>query len=240
LGMIVDNSIVVIDNHVEKIDHGISAWHAAIKSAKELLAPIITATLAIMAAYIPLGFMVPGTAGEFMQPLPIVVSIALVVSVAVAVLLVPYLNFVFIKKGLNKPDAKKTDITFLDRLQSWFDRSLETAFKYPKTVLSIGIASILLAVVLFKALPQQMFPELERNQFAVEVYLPTGASLESTALVVDSLEKVLMKDNRVTNVTSFIGTSSPRFHTVYAPTCHHPIMGSCLLIQYQTKPPVKL
>ena len=229
LGMIVDNSIVVIDNHVEKIDHRISPWHAAIKSAKELLTPIITATLAIMAAYIPLGFMVPGTAGEFMQPLPIVISIALIVSVLVAVLLVPYLNFVFIKKGLKKPESEKKSKSLLDILQGWFDSSLEWAFKNPKTILLGGVASIVLAVVLFKNLDQQMFPEMERNQFAVEVYLPTGSSLESTAQVVDSLEKVLIKDNRVTNVTSFIGTSSPRFHTVYAPNMPSPNYGQLLI-----------
>lgn len=229
LGMIVDNSIVVIDNHVEKIDHRISPWHAAIKSAKELLTPIITATLAIMAAYIPLGFMVPGTAGEFMQPLPIVISIALIVSVLVAVLLVPYLNFVFIKKGLKKPESEKKSKSLLDILQGWFDSSLEWAFKNPKTILLGGVASIVLAIVLFKNLDQQMFPEMERNQFAVEVYLPTGSSLESTAQVVDSLEKVLMKDNRVTNVTSFIGTSSPRFHTVYAPNMPSPNYGQLLI-----------
>ena len=229
LGMIVDNSIVVIDNHVEKIDHGISPWHAAAKSAKELLTPIITATLAIMAAYIPLGFMVPGTAGEFMQPLPIVVSIALIVSVLVAVLLVPYLNFVFIKKGLKKPESEKKGRTLLDILQGWFDTSLEAAFRHPKMVIIGGVASVILAVVLFKTLDQQMFPEMERNQFACEVYLPTGSSLESTALVVDSLEKVLIKDNRVTNVTSFIGTSSPRFHTVYAPNMPSPNYGQLLI-----------
>ncbi len=229
LGMIVDNSIVVIDNHVEKIDHRISPWHAAIKSAKELLTPIITATLAIMAAYIPLGFMVPGTAGEFMRPLPIVVSIALVVSVLVAVLLVPYLNFVFIKKGLHKPESEKKGKTLLDVLQGWFDASLEWAFKNPKTIILGGIASLVLAVFLFKSLDQQMFPEMERNQFAVEVYLPTGSSLESTEQVVDSLEKVLLRDNRVTNVTSFIGTSSPRFHTVYAPNMPSPNYGQLLI-----------
>jgi len=229
LGMIVDNSIVIIDNHVEKIDHRISPWHAAIKSSKELLTPIITATLAIMAAYIPLGFMVPGTAGEFMQPLPIVISIALIVSVLVAVLLVPYLNFVFIKKGLTKPDSKKKRKSLLDLLQGWFDSSLEWGFKNPKTILLGGIATIVLAVVLFKNLDQQMFPEMERNQFAVEIYLPTGASLESTAKVVDSLETVLMNDKRVTNVTSFIGTSSPRFHTVYAPNMPAPNYGQLLI-----------
>jgi len=92
-----------------------------------------------------------------------------------------------------------------------------------------GIATIVLAVVLFKNLDQQMFPEMERNQFAVEIYLPTGASLESTAKVVDSLETVLMNDKRVTNVTSFIGTSSPRFHTVYAPNMPAPNYGQLLI-----------
>ena len=229
LGMIVDNSIVVIDNHVEKIDHGISPWHAAIKSAKELLTPIITATLAIMAAYIPLGFMVPGTAGEFMSPLPIVISIALIVSVLVAVLLVPYLNFVFIKKGLKKPETEKKSRSFLDLLQGWFDSSLEWSFKNPKTIIGAGVGLIILSVVLFKNIDQKMFPEMDRNQFAVEVYLPTGSSLESTELVIDSLEKVLMKDNRITNVTSFIGTSSPRFHTVYAPKMPSPNYGQLLI-----------
>jgi len=229
LGMIVDNSIVVIDNHVEKIDHRISPWHAAIKSAKELLTPIITATLAIMAAYIPLGFMVPGTAGEFMQPLPMVISIALIVSVLVAVLLVPYLDFVFIKKGLKKPDQEKKGKSFLDVLQSWFDKSLEWSFRNPKTILAAGLGTIVLAIVLFKNLDQQLFPEMERNQFAVEVYLPTGSSLESTATIVDSLEHVLMKDKRITNVTSFVGTSSPRFHTVYAPNMPAPNYGQLLI-----------
>jgi multidrug efflux pump subunit AcrB/outer membrane protein TolC len=229
LGMIVDNSIVVIDNHVEKIDHQISPWHAAIKSAKELLTPIITATLAIMAAYIPLGFMVPGTAGEFMSPLPIVISIALIVSVLVAVLLVPYLNFVFIKKGLRKPETSEKRRSFLDLLQGWFDSSLEWSFKNPKTVIGAGTALIILSIIMFKNIDQKMFPEMDRNQFAVEVYLPTGSSLESTELVVDSLEKVLMKDNRITNVTSFIGTSSPRFHTVYAPNMPSPNYGQLLI-----------
>lgn len=229
LGMIVDNSIVVIDNHVEKLDHGVSPWYSAIISAKELVAPIVVATLAIMAAYIPLGFMVPGTAGEFMRTIPIVVTVALIVSIVVALLLVPYINFVFIKRGLK---ARKDDVksnSFLDRIQAWFDGSLEKAFKYPKTVIGIGLAMVALAIILFKTTPQQLFPEMERNQFAVEVYLPTGASLESTAKVVDSLEHMLLKDKRVSTVTSFIGTSSPRFHTVYAPNMPSSNYGQLLV-----------
>jgi len=216
LGMIVDNAIVVIDNHVEIIDQGFSPWHAAIKSAKELVAPIIVATLAIMAAYIPLGFMIPGTAGEFMHTIPIVVSTALIVSIFVALFLVPYLNFMFIKNGLKNRNRNNRK-SFLDSLQGWFDYSLGKAFNNPKTVIGIGIVIIAMSIILFSHTDQELFPQMDRNQFAVEVYLPTGASLKNTQKVVDSLETLLMNDKRVTNVTSFIGTSSPRFHTVYAP-----------------------
>ena len=229
LGMIVDNSIVVIDNHVEKIDHGFSVWHSAIKSAKELFKPILFATLAIMAAYIPLGFMIPGVSGEFMRSIPIVVSIALVVSVLVAMFLVPYLNFIFIKKGLKKVGNKKERRTFLDILQTWFDKGLEWAFRFPKTVIASVLVLIGLSFILFNHIDQQLFPEMERNQFAVEVYLPMGSSLERTSKVIDSLEAVLLKDKRVTNVTSFIGSSSPRFHTAYAPNIPSPNYGQLLV-----------
>jgi len=227
LGMIVDNSIVVIDNYVEKLDHGLSRWDAAIKSAQELFTPILTATLAIMSAYLPMLFFMKGTAGEFSGPLPLVVSISMSVSVVVAIILVPYLNYVFIRKGLKKEGENKK--SFLDRLQSWYDRSLEKAFHHPKKVVLAGLLVVILGFGIFRTLKMQLFPVLERNQFAVEIYLPKGSSLERTAEVVDSMEYILMHDNRVTNVTSFIGTSSPRFHTVYAPQMPSPNYGQLLI-----------
>jgi len=229
LGMIVDNSIVVIDNYVEKLDHGISRWHAAIKSAKELFVPIVTATLAIITAYFPLMIFLPGTAGEFVNDLPVVVGIALITSIIISLLLVPYLNFVFIKKGLKRDETDKKRKTFLDRLQNWFDISLNKAFQYPKTIITVCIGILVLTVVIFKGLDQQLFPEVERNQFVVEVYLPTASSLENTAKVIDCIEKILLKDKRVTDVTSFIGCSSPRFHTMYAPNMPASNYGQLLI-----------
>ena len=63
LGMIVDNSIVVIDNYIDKKIMGCPSWHAAIKSAVNWFTPIITATMAICVVYIPLGIMLPRNAG---------------------------------------------------------------------------------------------------------------------------------------------------------------------------------
>jgi multidrug efflux pump subunit AcrB/outer membrane protein TolC len=229
LGMIVDNSIVIIDNHVEKVDHGGSPWHAAIISAKELFIPILTATLAIYSAYFPLNLFLTGTSREFIETIPVVVGVSLSVSILVAIFVVPYLNFLFIKKGLKRSGTDNKRKTFLEILQNFYDRTLEKAFRHPKIVMAITLLVIALSIFLLVTLDRQLFPEVERNQFAVEIYLPTGSSLEKTAGVVDSVANILMKDPRVTNVTSFIGTSSPRFHTVYAPNMPAPNFGQLLV-----------
>lgn len=229
LGMIVDNSIVVIDNYVEKKDHGLSSWHAAIKSARELVTPIITATLAICVVYIPLGTMIPGTSGDFLKVLPVTICVALIVSVLVALFVVPYLNFLFIKKGIKSDDNKISKKSFLDRMQGVFDAILENAFKHRKITIGIGIGSIILAIILFLKIDQQLFPTVDRNQCAVEVYLNKGASLENTAKVINTLENILKKDKRITTITSFVGTSSPRFHTSYAPNMPSPSFGQLLI-----------
>lgn len=218
LGMVVDNSIVIIDNHLEKLDHGESPWNAAWKSATELFLPVFSATLAIAASYFPLMFFLRGTAGDFIQSFPVTIAIALGASLLVAGLLVPYMCFVFIKKGFHNPNAnKKKRASMLDYLQKGYDWSLERAFKAPPLTIGLGIASIVVGVILAATLPQQLFPQVERDQFAIEVYLPEGKALKRTAEVVNDLEDILDQDKRVRNVTSFVGSSSPRFHTVYAP-----------------------
>ncbi len=232
LGMIVDNSIVVIDNHVEMIDHGLSPWHSAIKSAKELSGSVIVATIAIICVYAPLAFMVPGSAGEFLEIFPPVVAIALIISVIIALMLVPYLDFVFIKKGLknrSEEGEKKKRRSFLDVMQGVYDRLLERSFNHRGAVIISALIIIGLSFWGFTTIDQALFPKVERNQFAVEVYLPTGASLAQTEAVVDSVEQLLLNDERVTKVTTFIGTSSPRFHTVYAPKMPAPNFGQLLV-----------
>jgi multidrug efflux pump subunit AcrB len=70
---------------------------------------------------------------------------------------------------------------------------------------------------LMSVLPQRLLPDAERDQFAVEITLPSGTAIEKTAAVADSLESILRKDSRVVSVASFKGCSSPRFQSTYAP-----------------------
>ena len=214
LGMIVDNAIVVIDDHVNKLDLGMDRWTAAWKSARELTVPVLTATIAIALSYVPQPLFLTGTARDFIGALPLTVSIALGVSFFVAILLVPAMNAAFIRHGLRRASGRRS---MLDRLQGLFDRLLEMAFRRPWSTVAAGAGCVVAAIAITAGLPQQMFPKLDRKVFAVEVYLPGGRSLAQTDAVVRRVEADLRGDARVTNITAFVGQSSPRFHMVYAP-----------------------
>jgi multidrug efflux pump subunit AcrB len=107
-------------------------------------------------------------------------------------------------------------------MQSGYEWLLSLVFRYPKTTLCFTFISIAAGALLFAVLPQRMIPVVERNQFAVEIYLPQGSSLEQTIAVSDSMEHILRRDPRVTSITAFKGESSPRFHLVYAPKMPSP------------------
>ncbi|MCL3780971.1 efflux RND transporter permease subunit [Prolixibacteraceae bacterium JC049] len=229
LGMVVDNAIVVIDNHVELLDQKETPWNAAWKAATELVIPIITATLAIMASFLPLMLFLSGMAGDFVGAFPITISIALIISMFVALLLVPAICYLFIKKGLHKVSNTPKKKNLLDLIQIGYNRTLEKAYNNSKITISVAILSIVLAVGLFTTIDQQLFPTMDRKQFAVEVYLPEGTTLNHTEAVVDSLEKIFRKEPHITNIASFIGCSSPRFHTLYAPKLPKKNYGQLLI-----------
>ncbi|WP_074587585.1 efflux RND transporter permease subunit [Pedobacter antarcticus] len=219
LGIVVDDPIVVIDNHVEKLDHGLSVWDAARNSAKELFPSVFTATLAISATFAPLIFFMNGIAADFVGDFPITIIIALTISLLISMLLVPYFNTIFIKKGLheleNKSESKGPSM--LDRLQKFFNNHIGNAITNWKLTVLFGVLAVGAGIFLMALLPQQLFPKVERNQFAMEIYLPQGYRLEQTDSVVRAMEKIMAKDKRVVNYTSFIGSGSPRFHSLYAP-----------------------
>lgn len=214
LGMIVDNSIVIIDSYLEKIGEGYSRWHASIYSATHFFKSIFSATLAISVTFFPFLIVIPGMIHDFLLSFPWSISLILGISLVVAMLLVPFMQFWFIRKPL--PKVKK-GFSILDALQHVYNKILDFCFAHPYVVLGGGILSVVIGIYLMGRLPQKLMPVADRNQFAIEIYLPTGTAVEKTAQVADSVAVLLEKDSRVQSVTSFIGCSSPRFHTAYAP-----------------------
>lgn len=217
LGMVVDDSVVIIDNYMEKLGQGMSRWHAAIAAPREFFMSVLSATLSISLTFFPFLITMHGDMGDFVKSFPWAMFIILSISLTVSILLTPYLQYRVIHEGINsrpKPNARKKPLDYLQMGYTWL---LTRCFAYPRITLLTGGALVATGAVLFAGLPQRMMPIAERNQFAVEFYLPNGTTANKTAQVADSMAHILQRDSLVTSVTTFIGQGSPRFHTTYAP-----------------------
>ena len=235
LGMVVDNAIVIIDNYVEKLDNGIEAREAASQSVRDLFGSVLSATLILISCFGPIIFFMKGTAEDFVRSLPMVTGAALFISLYVSAVLVPLLCYLYIKVGIRSDAHKGRKAAFLQWAQNFYDGVLDWAFRKKRTVVLIGAGSFILGLAILAISPQQPFPQIERNQFAVEVQLPEGSSLRQTDSVMANLEQWLRQDPRVRVVTSFVGTSSPRFHAIYAPNFPAKSYGQLVVLTESNK-----
>ena len=213
LGMIVDNSIVVIDGYLEYIGKGYEPKVAAIESAKQYFMPMMLATICICVIFYPFLITFRGLFFDFVQAFPITITINLMVSLLLAVTVIPFLEVHIIKPG--KVSTGGNAIT--KWVQNSYNRVLGWTFKHPWTTISGGLGIILLSTLIVITLKIRLFPYADRDQFAVEIFLPDGKGLAETEGVADSVRHALEKDERITGITSFIGCSSPRFMDAYAP-----------------------
>ena len=213
LGMVVDDSVIVIDGYLEYLNKGYSRWHAACKSVSEYFLAMLLATACISAIFFPLLITCTGQKGDFLHDFPITIAINLMTSLFVAMVVVPILAVILIKKKSRKEGKK----TITDYVQQAYDRLLEWVFAH--AWLTLGIAAALMLSTLFFAggIKKRMMSCSERDQFAVEIYLPKGTGLSETVAVTDSVYNVLSKDERVKAITSFKGCASPRFQASYTP-----------------------
>ena len=219
LGMIVDDSVIVIDGYTNYLDRHHSRWYAANVSTSLLFVPMSLATMAICGMFFPMTRIITGPLGEFVQYFPWAVLYALVASIFYATWVTPFLSFRYIR--LRKADelnaVERIQNRFFAWLQAAYKKGLTACFEHPFIVwLLLGGATTIGIVLLFNR-NLQLLPKAEREFFAVEIHLRDGATVDESAAVADSLASILRQDKRVQSVTAFIGQSSPRFHATYTP-----------------------
>ncbi|HEY0776361.1 MAG TPA: efflux RND transporter permease subunit, partial [Gemmatirosa sp.] len=217
LGMVVDDAIVIADNYVELLDHGVPRDEAAWRSASDLAIPVLGATLTIVASFLPLAFLLPGTVGEFIRALPLTVSVALVCSYVVAMLLTPLLCLAFIKTGLRPhvghgAAAAPRRFDPLGAMQRLYERTMRLAMPRKALTLALSGAAFVAGVVMLRFTPMRFFPAAERAQFVVDVWTPEGTRFEATDSVVQRLVADVRRVRGVRAVGSFTGGGSPRFY----------------------------
>jgi multidrug efflux pump subunit AcrB/outer membrane protein TolC len=215
LGMVVDNAIVIVDNYVGLLDRKVPVDEAAERCANEMSVPVLTATLAIIAAFAPLALLT-GAVGEFIRALPIAVAISLGTSFFVAMLLTPLMARYFIRQGLVDHSLEDSGhprkLTPLDHMQKGYNRIITWAMLNKQLVLVSSVVAFVVGLGILAIVPQLFFPLAERDQFVMDVWLPEGAKIEATDAAVRRIEAVLSKEKQVKMYASFMGESAPRFY----------------------------
>lgn len=220
LGMVVDDSVIVIDGYSELLAKGHSRWYAAAVSTRDLFVPMVLATTSISGMFFPMLGLMTGPLADFIKLFPWAIFIALTCSILYAVWIIPYMAAGFIRrKPADAPPSfiERTQDRFFGALQNGYQKLLDLCFRHPWWTINLSLASVVLGGFLFTRLDIQLMPKANRDCFAIEIHLTEGASLEQTQAVVDSLAGVLTRDERVESITAFVGMASPRFHATYAP-----------------------
>jgi multidrug efflux pump subunit AcrB len=212
IGILVDDAIVVVENVVRHArlprNHGRPLAEVAVEAVDEVGNPTILATLAVIAAILPMAF-VGGLMGPYMRPIPIGASAAMVFSLLVAFLVTPWaaIRILGDKAGHAHGEAE-------DGLTRLYRRVMgpllhQTAARYGFLVLVAVLLAGSMALVGIGFVKVKMLPFDNKSEFQVIVDLPEGTTLEQTARVTSELAAVLRRQPEVVNLQSYIGTASP-------------------------------
>ncbi|HXG55231.1 MAG TPA: efflux RND transporter permease subunit [Vicinamibacterales bacterium] len=197
IGMIVDASIVVIENTFRHMEHGKDRMQAAVDASEEVWSAILASTLTHIAVFIPLLFLT-GVSSILFKQLSIVVMFSLTMSLFVAVTIVPVLCSRLLK--LPPPVAERKGLagrlytsseTFLNRMDNGYSRIIHTSLLHRPTVLAIGAAAVVAAALILPTIGFELMPQADEGEVSITAELPVGTRVERAQDVATRLESMM-------------------------------------------------
>lgn len=213
-GIVVDDSIIIAENmHRHFKMRRLPYYQAAIYAINEVGNPTILATFTVIAAVLPMAF-VSGMMGPYMSPMPIGASIAMMLSLIVALTLTPYLGYLFLrtkhKAGKEHHDHQLENTPIYKAYHNTLYPMLQVRWKrwtFMLSVVAILIASSMLFVT--KSVVVKMLPFDNKNEFQVVIDMPEGTTLERTATVTSEIAQYVGQQPMVVSYQNYIGTAGP-------------------------------
>lgn len=210
LGLLVDDSIVVIENIARYLRMGYNRIDAAKLATRQISLAVLGCTATLLFAFLPL-LMLPDNAGKFIRSLPVAVVFTVIASLFVALTIIPFLA----SRVLKKEENEHGNIV-LQKLMGLIDRVytplLHRALQTPKTVVVGSLLLFVASLGLAPLMGMSLFPKANTPQFVIEVSLPPGSSLTATDAVVRQVESKLAKFDEVTDVMATVGEGNPQIY----------------------------
>ncbi|MDL2213626.1 efflux RND transporter permease subunit [Bacteroides sp. OttesenSCG-928-D19] len=209
MGMLVDNSIVILDGIQVGLQRGVARHEALTAIGRQTAMPLLGATLIAILAFLPI-FLSPDTAGIYVRDLFIVLAVSLLLSWVLALTLVP----IQADKSLKVKASASGSDPFDSKYYRLLRKVLSGVLSHRFVSLGVGVALVLVSVFCFRFLPQGFFPDMDYDQLYIEYKLPEGVNSSRVHDDLKSIENYLFARQDITHVTSSVGGTPSRYNLV--------------------------
>lgn len=223
LSLMVANGIVVNDNIQLYLQEGKTREQACTDGVEDVKIPILTSTLTTIASFLPLAMM-QGSAGKFVNSLPILVAVALIGSLVTSISIVPALGYSLTKSESEvniQWMAKTKERLHLDhvmnRFQKRYGQVLKRSLTHPKKVLLLFGGIFILSLVSIKTLSIQLFPPVEREQYVLNITTSNSVTISNTENICQEIAQVLDQESSVNDFSYKVGDGYMKYYITFFP-----------------------
>ncbi len=213
IGMLVDNSIVVLESIQRYRENGAGLYDAALKGTSEVAGAVTASTFTTVAVFFPIVF-VEGIAGQLFKDMALTVTYSLLASLVVSLTLVPMLNSVLRRENTKELLTKALKILFkpVDKLYDKFYLSYkkvqDTSFRRRKIIIVSVLVLFVAAVFMTRFMGQELIPVISQGEFLINVEFQPGTSLDENAAIITDITETLGKYDEIESVYELIGKGS--------------------------------
>jgi len=235
LGLLVDDSIVIVENIERFMRMGYNRKEAAIVATKQIVVAVVGCTATLLLAFLPLVFLPEGS-GEFIRPLPMAVLLTIVASLFVSITIIPFLASMILKKH-ERPEGNVFMRAFKKYINAPYQKVLKWSFVHPVLALLLTGAIFIGSLGLIPMIGFSLFPVSEKPMFNVDIHTPAGTSLKETNRIARLVEQDLLGMQDVMSVSTNVGKGNPR---VYYNIFQHDFTPHYAQLFVQTNPEMRV
>ncbi|MFM7429083.1 MAG: efflux RND transporter permease subunit [Flammeovirgaceae bacterium] len=210
LGILVDDSIVVIENIERYLRAGKSKREASIEATKQIGLAVLGCTATLILAFLPLVFL-PEAAGDFIRSLPMAVIFTVLASLFVSLTIVPFLASRILKSH-ESPEGNIFLRALKKGIHASYTRILHWCLRHPWPTMGITAALFVISLGLFKVVGFSLFPKSEKPQFLINIETPSSTNIYETDRVARYVEDELKKEEEIKYFTTNVGKGNPRIY----------------------------
>lgn len=212
MGMLVDNAIVVYDSTLMNMQRGMRKRVAILRAVSSTAMPLLAATLIAVLTFMPV-YLSPHITGELLSSLFIVIAVSLLLSWVFAITQ----NVFFVQEFVRRPrkDELQGEL-YQGKMYDLFRKALGFTVRKKYTIVGLMVLLLCLSAWGFKYIPNVFMPQLDKQYFTLDMWMPEGTRIEETTMQADEVAMYLQAFEQVVQVSSFVGQTPPRFYLANA------------------------